>query len=55
MSRDFSDFERVLDRVLEMGIPGYDCAVCCRHEPVFRRTMGVADTATGAPITRETL
>lgn len=52
---DFSKLSSILDQMLEAGIPGYDCAVFYRHEPVFRRFAGYSDREEKKPMTGDLL
>ncbi|MDD6159706.1 MAG: serine hydrolase [Oscillospiraceae bacterium] len=52
---EFCKLISVLDQLLEAGIPGYDCAVFYRHEPVFRRFGGYSDRETAAPMRSDLL
>lgn len=52
---DFSALSSLLDQILEAGIPGYDCAVFYRHEPVYRRCGGYADREARIPMRQDLL
>ncbi|MBQ8610913.1 MAG: beta-lactamase family protein [Oscillospiraceae bacterium] len=54
---NFTDLLTVLldEHMEEFGLPGYDCAVWRDGKEIYRRMVGVADLATGAPITESTL
>ncbi len=46
----------LLDEIMaQYGLPGYDCAVWQGGREIYRRTVGVADLETGAPVTDRTL
>ena len=48
---NFSVLSSILDQILDAGIPGYDCSVFYRHEPVFRRWGGYSDREALIPMT----
>ena len=47
----FTPLKNQLQRVLDMGIPGYDCMVMYRGQPVFRSRGGFTDPDAGTPVT----
>lgn len=46
----FTPLTQKLDRVLEMGIPGYDCIVLHKGECVYRHGGGYSDLAAKIPV-----
>ena len=47
---EFSMLSSLLDQMLDAGIPGYDCAVYYKHQPVFRRSGGFSDRENAVPM-----
>ena len=47
---EFKRVSALMDQLVEAGTPGNDCAIFYKGEQVFRRTAGVADRETGAPM-----
>ena len=47
---EFSMLSSLLDQILDAGIPGYDCAVYYKHQPVFRRSGGFSDRENAVPM-----
>ncbi len=52
---DFQPLTQFLDSLPPRGIPGVDCIVYYRHQPVYRRSAGFADRASQKPIAPHTL
>lgn len=52
---DFKELEAFLDYITKWRIPGADCRVYYKNEPVFRYSAGYADVKTKKPITPDNL
>ena len=50
---DFSMLSSLLDQMLDAGIPGYDCAVYYKHQPVYRRCGGCSDRENAVPMGKD--
>ena len=50
-----SRLDAYLKKLTETVIPGVDCSVYYRHEPVYRGCYGYADLAAKRPVTSETM
>ena len=51
----FSHLDAFLRKITSTIVPGLDCCVYYRHEPVYRACYGYADVETKRPITTDTM
>lgn len=52
---NFLNLELFLDSLIEKGIPGVDCAVYAKHQPVFRHSAGYCDVKNKVPVKQDNL